>query len=155
MLSTRVGFTGGSSNDPTYESICDDDSHTEVVRVTFDPDIISYDDILTEFWNLSGSRATKPRNKNQYKSAIWTCSDEQRATAQASKERITSTLGDTPIVTEILPFNDTDETDSDPSKTWHDAPERHQRYVMKHRAAKAKRAADSQNWIDDWTERGT
>jgi peptide-methionine (S)-S-oxide reductase len=146
VVATRVGFTGGPSSapSPTYESVCDDDGHTEVVRVTYDPKLISYDDILAEFWVLSGSRATKPRSKAQYKSVIWATSDEQFSAAQVSKEKISLTLGDVPIVTEILPFDE----------VWHDAPERHQRYVMKHRETKARRAADAQNWVDDWTERG-
>ena len=73
-MATRVGFVGGPSSapSPTYDSVCDGDGHTEVVRVSFDPEVISYDEILAEFWDQSGSRATKARAKSQYKSAIWT-----------------------------------------------------------------------------------
>ena len=57
MTATRVGYTGGDAPDPTYDSVCDDDGHTEAVRVTFDSTVVAYDDILREFWRLSGSRA--------------------------------------------------------------------------------------------------
>jgi peptide-methionine (S)-S-oxide reductase len=136
--------------------VCDGDGHTEVVRVSFDPEVISYDEILAEFWDQSGSRATKARAKSQYKSAIWTTTRAHTEIAEASLARVASSLkalkgDDVSVVTEILPFA---EDPNDPATGWHDAPERHQRYVAKHREAKLRRAAEAAAWVDDWTERG-
>jgi peptide-methionine (S)-S-oxide reductase len=136
--------------------VCDGDGHTEVVRVSFDPEVISYDEILAEFWDQSGSRATKARAKSQYKSAIWTTTRAHAEIAEASLARVASSLkalkgDDVSVVTEILPFT---EDPNDPATGWHDAPERHQRYVAKHREAKLRRAAEAAAWVDDWTERG-
>ena len=157
-MATRVGFVGGPSSapSPTYDSVCDGDGHTEVVRVSFDPEVISYDEILAEFWDQSGSRATKARAKSQYKSAIWTTTRAHAEIAEASLARVASSLkalkdDDVSVVTEILPFA---EDPTDPATGWHDAPERHQRYVAKHREAKLRRAAEAAAWVDDWTERG-
>lgn len=153
-----MGFVGGPSSapSPTYDSVCDGDGHTEVVRVSFDPEVISYDEILAEFWDQSGSRATKARAKSQYKSAIWTTTRAHAEIAEASLARVASSLkalkdDDVSVVTEILPFA---EDPNDPATGWHDAPERHQRYVAKHREAKLRRAAEAAAWVDDWTERG-
>ena len=157
-MATRVGFVGGPSSapSPTYDSVCDGDGHTEVVRVSFDPEVISYDEILAEFWDQSGSRATKARAKSQYKSAIWTTTRAHAEIAEASLARVASSLkalkdDDVSVETEILPFA---EDPNDPATGWHDAPERHQRYVAKHREAKLRRAAEAAAWVDDWTERG-
>ena len=153
-----MGFVGGPSSapSPTYDSVCDGDGHTEVVRVSFDPEVISYDEILAEFWDQSGSRATKARAKSQYKSAIWTTTRAHAEIAEASLARVASSLkalkdDDVSVVTEILPFA---EDPTDPATGWHDAPERHKRYVAKHREAKLRRAAEAAAWVDDWTERG-
>ena len=153
-----MGFVGGPSSapSPTYDSVCDGDGHTEVVLVSFDPEVISYDEILAEFWDQSGSRATKARAKSQYKSAIWTTTRAHAEIAEASLARVASSLkalkdDDVSVVTEILPFA---EDPNDPATGWHDAPERHQRYVAKHREAKLRRAAEAAAWVDDWTERG-
>ena len=157
-MATRVGFVGGPSSapSPTYESVCDGDGHTEVLRVSFDPKIISYEDIIAEFWDQSGSRATKARASHQYKSAIWTTTPAHAEIAHESRAKFASSLkalkgDDVSVVTEILPFA---EDPNDPATGWHDAPERHQRYVAKHREAKARRAAEAAAWVDDWTERG-
>jgi len=143
VTATRVGYTGGDAPDPTYDSVCDDDGHTEAVRVTFDSTVVAYDDILREFWRLSGSRAHTRRPKAQYKSALWVVDESQRAAAEASAANIAEETG-REVVTEISSV-----------KEWYDAEERHQGYVAKHRAAKLARAKDAQRWVDDWTERGT
>ena len=164
-----MGYCGGpqtSDDVVTYDTVCDGDGNTEVVRVRFDPSITSYENILREFWEVSGSRATKRRPKAQYKSAIYFNSEEQRLAAVASMEAKLEELtrqamekggeggGDVgagagmgmqksmevEVVTEILPMN-----------AWHDAEERHQGYVMKHRAVKAKRAAEAQVWVNAWS----
>jgi peptide-methionine (S)-S-oxide reductase len=144
-----VGFTGGDAPDPTYESVCDQrgaGGHTEAVRVTFDPRVVSYDRILAEFWALAGSRAWTRRPGAQYKAALWVTGDAQRATARAflaEREREELRPENRECVVEVLEFD-----------AWWDAPERHQRYVEKHREAKRRRARGAERWIDDWTQRG-
>ena len=128
MLATRVGYTGGpkTSRSVTYDSVCDDDGHTEAVRVTFDPSVLSYDALLREFWDISASRATTTRRKAQYKSAIWTTNDAQAAHVAIAMREKAEELG-MEIVTEVRALD-----------AWHDAEERHQKYVEKNRANKAR-----------------
>ena len=114
--------------------------------MTFDPRVVSYDRILAEFWALAGSRAWTRRPGAQYKAALWVTGDAQRATARAflaEREREELRPEDRECVVEVLAFD-----------AWWDAPERHQRYVEKHREAKRRRARDAERWIDDWTQRG-
>lgn len=127
----------------TYDTVCDGDGNTEVVRVTFDASVTSYEAILDEFWAVSGSRAHKARPKAQYKSAIFVSSEAQREAARASMAARAGQLAEEgrELVTELLPL-----------WTWHDAEERHQGYVMKHRAKKAERANEAQSWVDAWKE---
>ena len=84
----------------TYDSVCDDDGHTEAVRVTFDPSVLSYDALLREFWDISASRATTTRRKAQYKSAIWTTNDAQAAHVAIAMREKAEELG-MEIVTEV------------------------------------------------------
>ena len=106
-----MGFTGGDAPDPTYESVCDQrgaGGHTEAVRVTFDPRVVSYDRILAEFWALAGSRAWTRRPGAQYKAALWVTGDAQRATARAflaEREREELRPEDRECVVEVLAFD--------------------------------------------------
>lgn len=90
--------------------MCDGDGNTEVVRVTFDTSVTSYEKILQEFWHVSGSRAVKRRPKAQYKSAIFVTSEQQvreALAALAAKEdelREEGDEGDVEVVTEVLPM---------------------------------------------------
>jgi peptide-methionine (S)-S-oxide reductase len=138
-----VGYTGGDSPAPTYDSVCDGDGHTEAIRVVFDPTVLPYDTLLAHFFDVSGTRAFKARPKAQYKSAVWVVDETQRAIAEASIARLSAAIGDdgtvVTVVTEVLDF-----------KSWADAEERHQNYMRKHRAAKAARAKDAARWVDAW-----
>jgi len=140
-VATRVGYTGGDTPAPTYDSVCDGDGHTEAIRVTFDPAVLTYEQLLVHFWDVSGSRAFKRRPKAQYKSAVWVVDEDQRAAVDASIAQLcSSSIGDEKeVVTEVLEF-----------QSWADAEERHQNYMRKHRAAKATRAADAQQWVNAW-----
>ncbi|KAL0033515.1 hypothetical protein WJX79_000545 [Trebouxia sp. C0005] len=69
VLSTRVGYTGGSKPNPTYDSVCSGDGHTEAVKVEFNPHELPYEGLLKAFFK-EHSPTTK-KGSTQYKSAIW------------------------------------------------------------------------------------
>ncbi len=85
VLATRVGYTGGTAPSPTYKSVCGGDGHTEGIRVTFDPAVVSYEQLLNVFFEEHNP--TGRRGKVQYKSAIWYHSPEQEAAARAAVVR--------------------------------------------------------------------
>ena len=99
MVRTRVGYSGGSSADPTYESIGD---HSETVQVDFDPSVITYELLLEAFW--SSHDAAEPPFSRQYRSAIFYADEEQRQAAAASKAQKESVTGKT-MLTDIEPFS--------------------------------------------------
>lgn len=80
VTGTQVGYTGGSSIDPTYHNL---DGHTESIEITYDPTGITYQDLLHHFW---GFRDHSGAYMTQYESAIFTTNDEQMRLALASKE---------------------------------------------------------------------
>jgi peptide-methionine (S)-S-oxide reductase len=108
VTGTTVGYTGGTTINPTYEQVCTDRTrHAEAVRVEYDPSRVSYDDLLDVFW---ASHDPTQRNRQgpdvgtQYRSAIFVHDAEQEAAARASKERLeASGRHRRPIVTEIVP----------------------------------------------------
>ncbi|KHT38278.1 peptide-methionine (S)-S-oxide reductase MsrA [Vibrio sinaloensis] len=109
VVNTSVGYAGGFTKNPTYEEVCSGQTgHTEVVRVVFDPTVISLTALLETFWErhdpTQGMRQGNDRG-TQYRSAIYVYSDEQYQTAMQSKQRYQELLGDqhSPITTEILP----------------------------------------------------
>jgi peptide-methionine (S)-S-oxide reductase len=106
----RPGYSGGHVDKPSYEQVCGKKTgHAEVVEVEFDPDVISYRDVLEVFF-ASHDPTTKDRQGNdvgpQYRSVIFTHSDEQKATAASVIQEFTAEKAfDAPIVTEIKPFD--------------------------------------------------
>lgn len=106
VLDVVSGYTGGEVKDPTYKQVCSGDSgHAEVVQVTFDPDSISYQELLEWFWQLHDPTTLNRQGNDkgsQYRSAIYYHSEQQRAAAEASKAAAdASGKFDDPIVTEI------------------------------------------------------
>ena len=108
VYTTAAGYAGGFTPNPTYEEVCSGRTgHTEVVLVVFDPTRITYDELLTMFWeNHDPTQGMRQGNDvgTQYRSAIYTFSDEQRAAAEHSRERYEASLraeGFKPITTEI------------------------------------------------------
>ena len=127
VYSTAAGYTGGFTPNPTYEEVCTGRTgHAESVLVVFDPAKISYNDLLTAFWeNHDPTQGYRQGNDvgTQYRSAIYVADDEQRAAAEASKEAYGKKLADAgygSITTEIA--------DAGP---FYYAEEYHQQYLYK------------------------
>ena len=104
VYSATSGYMGGAVKNPTYEQICNGDSgHAEVVHVVFDPKKITYEKILSWFWDLHNPTTLNRQGNDvgtQYRSAIYYYSDAQKKTAEASKAAAQANFKD-PIVTEI------------------------------------------------------
>ena len=108
VTSATVGYSGGTMEDPSYEDVCSGKTgHAEAVEVIFDPEMISYDELLDVFWSIHDPTTLNrqgPDVGSQYRSAIFTHDSGQDAAARASKERLQSSAGNTrEIVTEITP----------------------------------------------------
>jgi len=108
VYTTAVGYSGGITPNPTYEEACSGlTGHTEAVLVVFRPEQVSYDEILRVFWE--GHDPTQGMRQGndvgtQYRSAIYWTSDDQRAGAEASRDRYAAALtqaGHGAITTEI------------------------------------------------------
>jgi peptide-methionine (S)-S-oxide reductase len=125
VVETAVGYAGGTKDGPTYEQVCTGSTgHAEVVEVTYDPERVSYGDLLNVFWS-NHNPTTKNRQGwdvgSQYRSAVFFHSPEQKAAAEASKEKIQAGLHwPKKVVTEI-----------EPAPTFWRAEEYHQRYFEK------------------------
>ena len=110
VYSTAVGYAGGATPNPTYEEVCSGfTNHTEAVLVVFDPRKISYEQLLRVFWEghdpTQGMRQGNDRG-SQYRSAIYTCGEEQAKAAGASRDAFQAALkakGFGRITTEIKP----------------------------------------------------
>ena len=127
VVATRVGYAGGTTPDPTYEQVCSGTTgHTEAVQVLFDPDVVSYSELLDAFWQVHDPTS---RNRqgwdigSQYRSALFFQDADQQRLAIASRDERQSSVR-RPIVTEILP-----------AAQFYDAEEYHQRYFEKHGGA--------------------
>jgi peptide-methionine (S)-S-oxide reductase len=127
VVRTSVGYTGGSTVDPTYEQVCSDTTgHAEAVDVWFDPAIVSYDELLNVFWSIHDP-TTRNRQGwdfgSQYRSAIFFHDADQEKLATASRDMRQANTS-RPIVTEIVP-----------AVPFYDAEGYHQRYFEKHGGA--------------------
>jgi peptide methionine sulfoxide reductase msrA/msrB len=108
VTATAVGYAGGKTDNPTYKEVCTDKTgHAEAVRVEYDPQVVGYEQLLDIFWqNHDPTQLNRqgPDTGTQYRSAIFYRGEAQRATAEASKERLQkSGRYARPIVTEIVP----------------------------------------------------
>jgi peptide-methionine (S)-S-oxide reductase len=123
VLDALVGYMGGQVENPTYEQVCTDRTgHAEVVEVKFDPEEVSYEQLLDVFWRLHDPTQLNrqgPDVGTQYRSAIFVSSDEQRRAAEASREREQHDHK-RPIATTI-----------EPATTFWPAEDYHQRYLEK------------------------
>jgi peptide-methionine (S)-S-oxide reductase len=123
VTATRVGYAGGETERPSYEQVCTDRTgHAEVVEVEFDPERVSYEQLLERFWTLHDPTQLNrqgPDVGRQYRSAIFVHSPEQEEVATESRTRAQARFR-RPIVTEITPA----------APFW-PAEEYHQRYLEK------------------------
>jgi peptide-methionine (S)-S-oxide reductase len=125
VVDTTVGFTGGTTENPSYREVCTDRTgHAEAVEVLFDPSVISYEELLDIFWrshNPTTPNRQGPDVGSQYRSAIFYHSDAQRAAAEASRDALQESGSyPRPIVTQIVPAG-----------PFYPAEEYHQEYLFK------------------------
>ncbi len=128
VFSTAVGYAGGITPNPTYKELCTGlTGHTEVVKVLFDPEQISYQDLLILFWQAHNPTQGMRQGNDigtQYRSAIYTTTDEQLEAALSAKQHYQQRLtqaGLGVISTEVLP-----------AATFYYAENEHQQYLAKH-----------------------
>ncbi len=107
VVEAQVGYSGGTTPNPTYEQVCSHTTgHAEVTQVTFDPEQVSFDQLLEVFWAMHDPTQVNrqgPDIGDQYRSVIFTHSEDQALAAKTSKERAQSRFSK-PIATEIVPL---------------------------------------------------
>jgi len=123
VVSTEVGYTQGMKKNPTYEEVCTGSTgHTEAVKVVYDTMAVTYDDLLTVFWDIHDP-TTKNRQGGdvgtQYRSGVYYLNEAQRVAALSSRDRAQKKFV-APIVTEIAP-----------AAEWYAAEQYHQQYLQK------------------------
>lgn len=110
VVETVVGYTGGKTQNPTYKDVCTDKTgHAEVVRVTYDPSIVSYEVLLEFFWDIHNPTTLNRQGWDvgtQYRSAVFYYDEEQKNAAIRLKKKLDkSGKYRKPIVTEIVPIS--------------------------------------------------
>lgn len=122
VIKTRVGYTGGDFDNPTYEDVCSHTTgHAEAVEITFDSSQITYENLVNKFFMIHDPTLDESRIYNNYRSAIFYNSPEQREVAEKIKDEFNnSEKYANRIATEIVPASD----------FW-EAEDYHQQYVMK------------------------
>jgi methionine-S-sulfoxide reductase len=127
VIDTDVGYTGGWLENPTYDDTHDSKSgHAEAIRVTFDPSVLSYENLLEQWFFKLHDPTTLNRQGNdvgtQYRSAIFPQTPEQRITAERVRARVEASGNwKRPVTTSI-----------EPASTWYSAEGYHQDYLRKH-----------------------
>ena len=123
VTATAAGYAGGRTDDPSYEDVCSHTTgHVEVVEVTYDPEQVSYDQLLGVFW---GKHDPTQLNRqgwdigDQYRSVVFFHDKEQQEAALAAKAREQASYT-APIVTQV-----------EPAETFYEAEDYHQQYLEK------------------------
>ena len=123
VVDALAGYMGGDLDNPSYEDVCTGATgHAEVVEVKFDPEEVSYDELLERFWDLHDPTQLNrqgPDIGTQYRSAIFVADDEQKRAAEASREAAQARFP-RPIATTI-----------EPASSFWKAEDYHQRYLEK------------------------
>ena len=127
VYSTAAGYAGGVTPNPTYQEVCTGDTgHAEVVLVVYDPDAVSYEDLLRIFWESHNPTQGMRQGNDigtQYRSAIYTLDDDQQAAARRSMNTYQAKLdaaGFGAITTEVAPL-----------EAFYYAEDYHQQYLAK------------------------
>lgn len=125
VKSTAVGYAGGKTDNPTYDQVCSDRTgHAEVVHVEFDPTIVRYAALVEKFFQLHDPTQLNrqgPDVGSQYRSAIFTYNDEQKAVAEKIRDQLQADgKFQRPIVTQI-----------EPAPTFWRGEDYHQKYLEK------------------------
>ena len=125
VISTEVGYSGGTLENPTYEQVCTDQTgHVEVVRIKFNPSVVSYAKLLSFFWEIHDPTTLNrqgPDIGRQYRSIIFFHNPEQKKIALDSRQSLEESGNyNSPIVTEI-----------ESAVTFYPAEEYHQKYFQK------------------------
>lgn len=125
VTNTTVGYSGGKTENPTYEEVCTDRTgHAEVVQVEFDPQVLPYEKLLEMFWNSHDPTQLNRQGPDvgiQYRSVIFFHDKEQEVIAKRSKEQLAkSGRFSNEIITEIKP-----------AQAFYKAEEYHQQYYAK------------------------
>ena len=126
VVRTRVGYTGGTVQNPSYEMVCGGGTgHKEAVEVVFNSEKISYEDLLKVFWSTHDPTTVNRQGLDigeQYQSVIFYHNDAQKEVAEQSLKELQEVgVHKSPIVTDIVPVAD-----------FYEAEECHQKYVQKH-----------------------
>lgn len=125
VAATSVGYSGGRTSNPTYREVCTDlTGHAEVMQIEFDPKVVSYNQLLDQFWKVHNPTTLNrqgPDVGSQYRSVIFYHSEAQKKMAEDSKAKLAASgRWKKPIVTEISP-----------ASTYYAAEDYHQRYLQK------------------------
>jgi peptide methionine sulfoxide reductase msrA/msrB len=125
VVSTRVGYTGGQTKNPTYREVCSDTTgHAESIEIVFDPSVVSYAELVDQFFGLHDPTQVNrqgPDVGTQYRSAIFYHDEDQKEAALKAIERLNqSGKFDRPIATQILPATE-----------FYEAEDYHQQYYQK------------------------
>jgi peptide-methionine (S)-S-oxide reductase len=123
VTATRVGYSGGHTDNPSYEDVCSHTTgHAEVVEVTYDPERVTYDQLLDTFWAKHDPTQLNRQGwdvGDQYRSAVFFHDEEQREAALRSKAH-EQTRHSKPVVTQV-----------EPAQTFYEAEDYHQQYLEK------------------------
>jgi peptide-methionine (S)-S-oxide reductase len=121
VLKVESGYMGGTTKNPTYREVCSGTTgHAEVTQITFDPKVITYEELLEVLWTTHDPTTMNRQGADvgtQYRSAIFYHSDAQKAAAEKSKYEVAPTIWENTVVTQIVPAD-----------TFYPAEEYHQDY---------------------------
>jgi peptide-methionine (S)-S-oxide reductase len=109
VLKVTSGYSGGARENPTYDQVCSGTTgHAEVCQITYDPSVISYEDLLKAFWEVHDPTTLNRQGADvgtQYRSVIYYHNDEQKKLAEFYKNKLNEEhVYDSPVVTEIAPY---------------------------------------------------
>ncbi len=132
VVFSEVGYTGGTTSNPSYKEVCTGKTgHAEVVQLIYDSNIISYEELLDEFWDIHNPTLLNQQGMNvgdQYRSVIFYHTKDQKKTAEKSlEEQQKSGKYDSKIATQI-----------EPAVTFYPAEEKHQKYLENQNLSQSK-----------------